>query len=111
MQAHEDALWRYFTNRPCPTCHHQQVPEAVLVLVRRPRAWVVLVTCGHCRQRRLLMLSLPKASRRAQPAAPSSPSSPISYRDVREMRLFLATFDGDFLALFGHGPQGHLAAE
>jgi hypothetical protein len=109
MQVHEEALWRYFTNRPCPTCHQQQVPEAVLVLVRRSRAWIVLVTCGHCRQRRLLMLTLSKASQRSQPAVGSS--SAISHRDVREMRLFLASFNGDFLSLFGHGQQGHFAAE
>jgi len=110
MQVHEDALWRYFTNRPCPTCHYQQVPEAVLVLVRRSRAWIVLVTCGHCRQRRLLMLSLPKATQRAQPATTQAAPA-ISHRDVREMRLFLASFNGDFLSLFGHGPHGHFAAE
>ena len=108
MLAREQALRRYFANRPCTSCHHRQTPEAVLVLVRRPRAWMVMATCGHCHHRGLFVIAFAPQNQTHDAA---HASTPIDYRDVREMRMFLDTFNGDFLGLFGQGPQGHIAAD
>lgn len=111
MQAREDALRRHFAQRPCSVCHHRQMPETMLTLVRRPRAWVVMATCGACHHRGIYLISFPAPSSRTT-AIPTAPAA-ISQRDVTEMRSFLDHFDGDFLSLFGkghHGP-GRFAAE
>ena len=112
MQAREEALQRYFATRSCTSSHYQQRPETVLVLVRRARAWMVMVTCGHCHHRGLFVVSFPaRAAKKATAPAPTTILAPIGYRDVHEMQSFLDSFNGDFLALFGPGPQGHLATE
>ncbi len=107
MQAREESLRRHFAQRPCKVCHHRQTPETLLVLVRRPRAWVVMAVCAHCQHRGIFLVSLPTPKR--QHFTDTSPA--VSTRDVVEMRSFLDTFDGDFLSLFGAGPHGRLAAD
>jgi len=76
------------------------------VLVRRPRAWVVMAACGHCHHRGVFLISFPSAKRASAAAA-----APISQREVTEMRGFLDQFDGDFLSLFGNKPHGGYAAD
>jgi hypothetical protein len=107
MQAREESLRRHFAQRPCKVCHHRQTPETLLVLVRRPRAWVVMAVCAHCQHRGIFLVSLPSPKRQHLTDTPPA----VSTRDVVEMRSFLDTFDGDFLSLFGAGPHGRLAAD
>jgi hypothetical protein len=109
MQAREESLRRHFAQRPCKVCHHRQTPETVLVLVRRPRAWVVMAVCARCQHRGIFLVSIPSPKR--QPAAGTVATPNVSTRDVVEMRSFLDTFDGDFLSLFGAGPHGRFAAD
>ncbi len=75
------------------------------MLVRRPRAWVVMAACGHCHHRGVFLISFP-----ATKPAPAT-DAPISQREVTEMRSFLDQFDGDFLSLFSNNPHGGYAAD
>lgn len=102
MHAREDAIKRHLAQHPCKACHHSSQPEAMLVLVRRSRAWIVMATCGNCHHRGIFVVSFP--AKRAN-------LSPVSTEDVSAMHAFLDSFDGDFLTLFGQGPQGRLATD
>lgn len=109
MQAREHALRRHFAQRPCKTCHQLAAPETLLVLVRRHSVWMVLVGCAICHQRSLYTISFAKTSRQAH--ATAAAHLPISSRDVVAMHSFLDGFNGDFLGLFGAGPQGGFAVD
>jgi hypothetical protein len=102
----------------------------VLVLARRPAAWLVLASCGRCEHRGIYLVSFPDGSRETASAhvesdAPSltvrqahelgeeldlqaKANRPISADEVAAMRSFLADFDGDFRRLFG--ADGHSPA-
>ncbi len=111
MKAQEPDLNHYFTTHPCAVCHYQVVPETLLVLARREHTWVVMATCGHCRHRGIFVVSTPKPRQLAPTLSPAR-RGPISTADVRAMRSFLATFDGNFRGLFDPGSGGgQLAAE
>ena len=100
MLADQPTLRRYFARRPCKACQQCRPPEAVLVLAHRQHTVMVLVTCGECHQRGIYVVSLPTPR-----------FAPVTLHDVSDMRRFLATFNGDFLALFGGNPHGQLAGE
>ncbi|MBA3824279.1 MAG: hypothetical protein H0X24_10355 [Ktedonobacterales bacterium] len=106
MQPREDALRRHFAQQPCAKCHYRQAPEALLVLVRRDRTWMVMATCGHCHHRGLYVITMPPKATRA-----ADVSGAITKRDVIEMHGFLEGFNGDFRALFDGGAPGRFAAE
>jgi len=112
MQPREQSLNRYFATRLCSSCQRQHLPEAVLVLVRRPRSWMVMVTCGACHHRGIFVVNFPRTALATLPTdSTPQPTTLISYRDVRQMRSFLDTFNGDFMALFDQGSSGHFASE
>ncbi len=100
MLADQPTLRRYFAHRPCKTCQQCRPPETVLVLARRQHTLMVMVTCGECHQRGIYFISLPVPH-----------ATVITHHDVSAMRSFLATFNGDFLALFGGHPHGQLAGD
>ncbi len=106
MQPREDALRRHFAQQPCTKCHYRQTPEALVVLVRRDRTWMVMATCGHCHHRGLYVITLP-----ARQARTADPREAVTKRDVIEMHGFLERFNGDFRALFDSGSPGRFAAE
>jgi predicted RNA-binding protein YlxR (DUF448 family) len=115
MLTPDSTLRRFFAKRPCTACHRRQTPETVLILVQRKESSMVLVTCANCHHRGIYVVSTANQAKSIAAGSPIQPitssSSPISTDDVREMRHFLTTFDGDFASLFGKGPHGHLATE
>jgi hypothetical protein len=100
MHSHDALLRRRFAQQPCSKCQNRGLPETLLVLVRRPRTWVVMATCANCHHRGLYLISAPRAR-----------SAPVSDRDVTEMHAFLETFNGDFTSLFHGGSSGSMAVE
>ncbi|HEU5441150.1 MAG TPA: hypothetical protein VFU88_17830 [Ktedonobacterales bacterium] len=139
MRTRERIVRDRFSERSCGRCGAPYAPENVLILARRTAHWMVMVSCPHCQQRNVFVVSfsdghdaptldagalateadlplalppLPSApATQSQTASPSrspsassssSSSAPISITaaDVADMREFLASFSGDFRALF-----------
>lgn len=123
MHVRERMIRERFATQPCEGCGHAYGQGTVLVLARRPAAWLVLASCGQCEHRCIYLVSFREAAREAaseptrHDAAPLnvrrayaladetgpnvSAGQPISDDEVAAMRAFLATFNGDFRRLFG----------
>jgi len=108
MQVNEKDLRRYLAQRPCTACHYQQEPELLVVLVHRKHSCMVMTGCSHCHHRGIVVVSFPK---RTASLPSTHVINPITIADVRDMRHFLTTFNGDFRALFGQGHSGNFATE
>lgn len=115
MSQREEHLRQQLSSRSCSFCHVSGPPAAFHVVAQRANSWVILATCSSCRHRVLLMVNFsPKKRSSPSPSAasiPYFPFAPVSGRDVTQMRTFLDTFNGDFLSLFGQGPQGQITAD
>jgi hypothetical protein len=127
MHVRERMIRERFATRPCEGCGHAYGLGTVLVLARRPAAWLVLASCGQCEHRCIYLVSFPDESRETASAhaksdAPSltvqqahelseefdlqiQANRPITADEVAAMRSFLANFDGDFRRLFGADGQ------
>jgi RNase P subunit RPR2 len=104
MQTNDAELSRHFAMRPCSHCQQPMQAESVLIVARRSHTLVIMAVCSQCHHRGLYVLSLPQEAPPTPSPAPRR--APISSADVRAMRVFLDTFDGNFQALFGIGSGG-----
>jgi predicted RNA-binding protein YlxR (DUF448 family) len=119
MQAQEPALRRFFSKQPCGRCHSSQEPDTLFVLIRRKDSVMVLVTCSNCHHRGIYIVTAKhnapakrlRSSQHRSNSSPLSSSAAITYTDVHEMRSFLDGFNGDFLSLFGSGPQSSFSPD
>jgi hypothetical protein len=127
MHVRERMIRERIATHPCEGCGHAYGMGTVLVLARRPAAWLVLASCGQCEHRCIYLVSFPDGSRETERArttsdAPSltvrqahelseefdlqaKANRPISADEVAAMRSFLVDFDGDFRRLFGADGQ------
>ena len=127
MHVRERMIRRRFATHPCERCGSSYGQGTVLVLARRPAAWLVLASCGHCEHRCIYLVSfrdtdhasalpsgasddLPLTVRRAytvadQPTRGSTGDVAITQDEVAAMRRFLDGVNGDFHHLFG--ADGH----
>ena len=122
MHWRERSIRERFERQTCSQYGATYPPASVVVIAHRGAVYVLMASCEHCQHRAIFLVSFPQqpASTHpviSQPLAPradlsalmassplssaSSARSAISPTDVDEMRQFLATFDGDFLSLFG----------
>ena len=153
MHARERIIRDRFAGQTCGHCGEVYPPDGVIVLARRPSAWMVMASCRSCQNRCIYVVSfhdsrhdvsiqpsdishllpggfLPQISSTAptpltsltSPASPPSetfppdtsdehPSLPplpslITQADVEAIHRFLATFDGNFRALFARYRPG-----
>jgi hypothetical protein len=127
MDGQERLIKRLFMERTCHHCGSSHRARDVLVLARRRKLWLVMVTCLDCQQKDIYVVKLPSQSqglrritsyRLSQPFPgtspstseelasrsasdePPAPTSPVSTDDVLDMHLFLNNFNGDFRQLF-----------
>lgn len=84
----------------CASCGGPYPPTAIRVLARRGALAFVALDCDACATEALALVSLDAADR-----PPAGMRGSLRARDVRAMRAFLASFDGDFKAHF-EGPSG-----
>lgn len=129
MHVREHMIRERFATRCCEGCGHPYALGTILILVRRPAAWLVLASCGECERRCIYLVSFGETTRGAEDSRPAHRSSaplniqptdalnaldaeaqnrlfadtPITARDVANMRAFLTDFDGDFRRLFADG--------
>lgn len=122
MYARERIIRDRFTHRSCGRCGARYSAESVVILARRPSHWMVMVSCPHCSQRNVYLISFAEAesSHAAAADAPDTPLAPppaaipdpipsiqpISESDVAAMHDFLQDFSGDFQTLFST-PRPH----
>jgi len=108
----------------CIVCHHQFEPSDISVISRDKGMWTMLVECTDCHARNFVaavlndgdpedaQLALRRLSEQVSGVRGDSDdglvselfeapnADPVNAADVVEMHEFLATFDGDFEALF-----------
>lgn len=120
MYARERIIRDRFAQRSCGRCGMQYSAESVVILARRPSHWMVMVSCPHCSQRNVYLISFAEAeSAAASGDAPDTPLAPppaspdpipsiqpITESDVAAMHDFLQHFSGDFQTLFST-PRPH----
>lgn len=146
MHARERIIRDRFAGQLCGHCGEVYPPDGVIVLARRPSAWMVMASCRHCQNRCIYVVSfhdarqdvsiqpsdishllpggfLPTTPPITSPTSPSPSSAPdpyssaplndlppapalITHADVEAISRFLATFDGDFRALFARQRPG-----
>lgn len=63
VHAHERIIRDRFTRNTCATCGVYHTADDVLVLARRSRAWLVLVTCHECQRRGIFVVTFPRAAK------------------------------------------------
>ena len=125
MHVRERMIRARFATQMCEGCGSSYAQGTVLVLARRPAAWLVLASCGKCEHRCIYLVSFPDAgqgigavdSQSAELREHAHPGEvldrarevethedvPISDADVAAMHSFLAHFDGDFRRVFASG--------
>lgn len=124
MYARERIIRDRFAHRSCGRCGAQYSAESVVILARRPSHWMVMVSCPHCPQRNVYLISFGEAESASAHASfsddaadnplaspPSPPAlapsiQPITASDVAAMHDFLQHFSGDFQTLFS-APRPH----
>jgi hypothetical protein len=84
----------------CASCGGSYPPDAIRVLARRGDLAFVALDCEACATQSLTLVSLDPVDR-----PPAGMSDAVRARDVRAMRAFLASFDGDFKGHFDR-PSG-----
>lgn len=99
----------------CSSCHHSYDVDSVSVLGHQDALWFFGLQCEHCQSQGLVAAQIvDETGARVSPSSEANAvaadaakvetpqqSSPVDGHDLREMREFLAEFDGDFKALFG----------
>jgi len=136
MQARERIIRERFADQVCAHCGAHYLASGIVVLARRPAAWMILASCEQCRRHSIFVVrfssphtttpddSMPDDATHLLPDAllspftasspsnplddeSSTPTQPVSDSDVDAMHDFLSDFDGDFRALFAHQhPRG-----
>jgi hypothetical protein len=73
MHARERMIRARLTSQPCRHCGELYPADGVLVLARRPQAWMVLASCPSCQRRCIFVVSFHETQQRAdvQPAEDS----------------------------------------
>ena len=129
MQARERIIRERFADQVCAHCGAHYLASGIVVLARRPAAWMILASCEQCQRHSIFVVrfssphtatpddSMPDATHLLpdallSPFTASSPNpldddsstsaQPVSDRDVDAMHDFLSGFDGDFHTLFAH---------
>ncbi|MFI5273099.1 MAG: hypothetical protein ACHQ4H_08725 [Ktedonobacterales bacterium] len=108
MRTRERIIREQFAERACRRCGAPYGADSVVILARRPSHWMVMVSCEHCHQRNVYLISFPDpADPNAvapldldSPFAPPPERSPITATDVAAMHEFLQDFSGDFRSIF-----------
>ncbi|HLZ25462.1 MAG TPA: hypothetical protein VKQ30_25345 [Ktedonobacterales bacterium] len=133
MHARERIIRDRFAGQTCGHCGEVYPPDGVIVLARRPSAWMVMASCRHCQNHCIYVVSFhdsrhdisiqpsdisrlipgsfpPPASPTASPSEPPVELPPlpslITQADVDAIHRFLASFDGNFRALFARQRPG-----
>jgi hypothetical protein len=149
MHARERIIRDRFAGQTCGHCGEVYPPDGVIVLARRPSAWMVMASCRKCQNRCIYVVSFHESGHESRhdvsiepsdishllpggflpdpsPVPPTHPaSSPseaflpdassterspvpprITHTDVEAIHRFLATFDGNFRALFARQRPG-----
>jgi hypothetical protein len=57
MRTRERIVRDRFSERSCGRCGAPYAPENVLILARRTAHWMVMVSCPHCQQRNVFVVS------------------------------------------------------
>lgn len=57
MRTRERIIRDRFSERSCGRCGAPYAPESVLILARRAAHWMVMVSCPHCQQRNVFVVS------------------------------------------------------
>jgi hypothetical protein len=106
MDADTEKLIRYLMSHlECVTCQHRYSIEDFEVLEKGAKMVILLMTCRNCLTQSLLMAFLQEQG--AEEIDPSSMTPaegedeprPITADDVMDVHRFLASFDGDCIAL------------
>ena len=63
VNTHERIIRDRFMRNTCTTCGVYHTADDVLVLARRSRAWLVLVTCHECQRRGIFVVTFPRAAK------------------------------------------------
>jgi hypothetical protein len=117
MELSEDQIRELMTTVACASCGAHYDRGGVEVLGHRDGLWFLRVTCAGCASNGLVAAMVKTAENGA--ALPEAPEpepiddgldrarapGPVTPADVAGMRHFLSSFDGDFQALFGAGPD------
>jgi hypothetical protein len=134
MHARERIIRDRFAGQTCGHCGEVYPPDGVIVLARRPSAWMVMASCRKCQNRCIYVVSfhesrhdvsiqpsdishllpggfLPDPSPASLPSEAFLPDvspspSRITHTDVEAIHRFLATFDGNFRDLFARQRPG-----
>lgn len=134
MHARERIIRERFADQVCAHCGARYPASGIVVLARRPAAWMILASCEQCRRHSIFVVrfssphtatpdnSMPDATHLLPDAllspftnSPPMPldddsataARPISDHDVDAMHDFLSGFGGDFRSLFAHQhPRG-----
>jgi len=57
MRTRERIIRDRFSERSCGRCGAPYAPDSVLILARRAAHWMVMVSCPHCQQRNVFVVS------------------------------------------------------
>lgn len=61
MHARERIIRERFAGEACGHCGAQYPPDGILVLARRPAAWMVMAICHECQNRSIFVVSFHEA--------------------------------------------------
>jgi hypothetical protein len=119
VELSEDQIKVLMTTVACATCGAHYDRTGVEVLGHREDLWFLRVSCASCATNGLVAAMVkPSVSGATASQAPepdpidndldrARAPGPVTAADVAGMRHFLNSFDGDFQALFGPGPDAH----
>lgn len=74
VNAQERIIRDRFTRNTCANCGVYHTADDVLVLARRSRAWLVLVSCHECQRRGIFVVTFPRPAK-SNNASPSATTS------------------------------------
>jgi hypothetical protein len=84
----------------CASCGGSYRPDAIRVLAQHGDMAIVALDCEACATESLTLVPLDQGN-----GPPTGRSASLTARDVRAMRAFLGSFDGDFKRHFGQPPE------
>lgn len=119
MRPSDEQIKQLMTTVACAACGAPYDPTNIEVLGHRDELWFLRVSCIGCMTSGLIAAMVKSSDDPASPPAWPAPEpepiddsldrasapGPVTRSDVQKMRAFLRDFDGNFSALFAHGPS------